>query len=74
MNIIREFPIQFSQLKNGDCFYPVGNYHALYMKIPTFDDKVIREINAINLEAMGYKRFDYEWHVFPVEAEIHAKY
>lgn len=74
MNIIREFPIQFSQLKTGDCFYSVGNPHTLYMKIPTFDDKAIGEVNAINLESIGYKRFDYEWHVFPIEAEIHTKY
>ena len=71
MKIIEKLPVEFNQLKLGDCFYPVGNSNALYMKMPTFHDKNIGPINAVNLEVMGYTVFDDDHHVFPAEAEIH---
>ena len=66
--------VEFSTLKSGDCFYPSENSRVLYMKMPLFDEKHLGPINAVNLVAMGYTKFDDDHHVFPIEAEIHTAY
>lgn len=66
--------VEFSALESGDCFYPTGNSHVLYMKMPFFNEKNLGLINAVNLEVMGYTRFDDTHNVFPVKAEIHTEY
>lgn len=71
MKIVEKSPISFSQVKLGECFYPVGNSKVLYLKMPVFYEKNLGPINAVNLEVMGYTTFDDDHHVFPVETEIH---
>lgn len=75
MNIIcNSKAVEFSTLKSGDCFYSSENSRVLYMKMPFFDENHLGSINAVNLVAMGYTRFDDDHHVFPVKTELHTEY